>query len=264
MSQRQHPINAYNEFVSDEPYSSEDNLIQTVLQESNLRLFLPKNAESEPLATRELPIGMGVADIVLGAANLPHLVARLKRQHMIPSEIKGIEAVILSYLYVHRRFSAETVARRSGLDLSTTRRALTNLVEWELCSKPTSTTYLRNPISEHIYYLVSIEGKLTNWRKALEQASRNRLFAAYSYVVLDSRRAKGALENLDLFKAHGIGLAVARAHTQSVKIICRPVPPHRPVSNVFSVIAKEALTARILEKDIILSESAKNALSARH
>ncbi|HMN12567.1 MAG TPA: hypothetical protein PKD55_09615 [Bellilinea sp.] len=207
---------------------------------------------------------MGKVDIVLGAANPSSLASRMQRQNRTPTPIAGIEAVVLSCLFVKRGLTIETVARRSGLGKKDIEHALVKLVEWELCSQPTTTTYLRSPLSNQFAYLVSIEGKLTNWRKALEQASRNRLFASYSYVVMDARRAKPAIERNALFRAHGVGLAVACAKTQSVEIICRPIPPHKPVSDVFSVIAKEALTARVLKREVFLSENFTHALSAQH
>jgi hypothetical protein len=59
------------------------------------------------------------------------------------------------------------------------------------------------PITETI---ISIEAKLRNWKKALQQACRYKRFSNQSYVLLDDHYVKPALRQIDLFKEVNVGL----------------------------------------------------------
>lgn len=59
---------------------------------------------------------------------------------------------------------------------------------------------------ESLLYSCAIELKLSNWKRALEQAFRYKSFAEYSYVILDNSRTKPAIKNLPEFKKRNIGL----------------------------------------------------------
>jgi len=48
--------------------------------------------------------------------------------------------------------------------------------------------------------IISFELKLKNWKKAAKQAFRYKSFSNISYVVLSSKSANAALNNLELFK----------------------------------------------------------------
>lgn len=54
---------------------------------------------------------------------------------------------------------------------------------------------------------IAIEAKLKNWKRALQQAYRYKWFSSKAYVVLPSNNIKPALNNLELFKKYGVGLA---------------------------------------------------------
>ncbi len=55
--------------------------------------------------------------------------------------------------------------------------------------------------------IISFELKLKNWKKAAKQAFRYKSFANISYVVLASKSANAALNNIALFEQYNIGLA---------------------------------------------------------
>ncbi|MEA3327259.1 MAG: hypothetical protein U9R53_08120 [Chloroflexota bacterium] len=55
-------------------------------------------------------------------------------------------------------------------------------------------------------YTYAIELKLSNWKRALEQAFRYRSFANYSYVVLDNAHVRPAVRNINEFQRKNIGL----------------------------------------------------------
>lgn len=54
--------------------------------------------------------------------------------------------------------------------------------------------------------IIAFEAKLAKWKKALEQAYRNRCFADLSYVLLPERSALNALKELEEFKRRGVGI----------------------------------------------------------
>lgn len=57
------------------------------------------------------------------------------------------------------------------------------------------------------FYVVAIELKLSNWKKAMIQAFRYRNFANKSFVILDERYVHRAIKNQLLFQQYNIGLA---------------------------------------------------------
>ncbi|MCB9895186.1 MAG: hypothetical protein H6839_12100 [Planctomycetes bacterium] len=54
--------------------------------------------------------------------------------------------------------------------------------------------------------LVAFEAKLTNWRKALQQAYRNTAFADRSFVVLPERTAQLAMTHQEDFLSRHVGI----------------------------------------------------------
>lgn len=53
---------------------------------------------------------------------------------------------------------------------------------------------------------IAIELKLSNWRRAVEQAYRYKAFSDFVFVCIDAARIQPALMNLDYFKMARIGL----------------------------------------------------------
>ena len=72
-----------------------------------------------------------------------------------------------------------------------------------------------------IKHVIAIELKLFSWKRALMQAFRYRSFAWESYVILDEKRSSAAVDNIDSFKKHNIGLATYDKNG-SFKIIHKP------------------------------------------
>ena len=60
--------------------------------------------------------------------------------------------------------------------------------------------------SGSVDYVVAVEFKLRNWRRAIAQAFRYRNVANEAYVILDSACVGPALEHLDVFQRSNVGL----------------------------------------------------------
>jgi len=55
--------------------------------------------------------------------------------------------------------------------------------------------------------IISFELKLKDWKRAAKQAFRYKSFSNIAYVVLCSKSANSALNNIELFERYNIGLA---------------------------------------------------------
>ena len=70
--------------------------------------------------------------------------------------------------------------------------------------------------------IVAFETKLSDWRRAIQQAYRYRYYADQSFVVLPQGREARAVENRRRFRQLGIGLCVYDPDRKSITIPCRP------------------------------------------
>lgn len=102
-----------------------------------------------------------------------------------------------------------------------------------------------------IHYLIAIEFKLSNWRRAIFQAFRYRNFGNESYVILDRKRANSAINNLEMFKRANVGLITVENFGELVSWFS-PIPA-LPFSREFSYkVACSILSPRIPENDGML------------
>ena len=70
-------------------------------------------------------------------------------------------------------------------------------------------------VPDYIFYakqnqelsIISFELKLKDWKRAAKQAFRYKSFSNIAYVVLSSKSANAALNNIELFEKYNIGLA---------------------------------------------------------
>ncbi len=96
--------------------------------------------------------------------------------------------------------------------------------------------------------IISFELKLKNWKRAAIQAFRYKSFSNISYVVLASKNAKAAINNLELFEKYNIGLAKFDNNNQ-FEIL------HKPISSTpYSI----KLNQKILDLIVTKRKKAKN------
>src|SRR5262249_48921817 len=79
-------------------------------------------------------------------------------------------------------------------------------------------------ISESTHILRAFELKLSDWRKALQQASRYRFFAHVPIAVLPATKSRSALENLGIFRTLGVGLWTFDPKADIIKAHFSPLP----------------------------------------
>jgi hypothetical protein len=214
------------------PFPSEAELIKVVL--AKVTKFFDGDCV---FASTEVPVGAGTVDVIAGQTQNSNLTEH--KRHAITSK----QAYVLSKLYHKQRLSLRTIARRTEVAESELESILCKLCENDFAVK-FGNCYVRQ---ESMFMgLTSIEGKIKDWKRALQQANRNRLFSTQSFVALDARYAKSALANLDLFKQYQVGLAIV-FHNADMHIVYHP-PVSTPLAPVMPIIAESALLECIAKK----------------
>ena len=82
--------------------------------------------------------------------------------------------------------------------------------------------------------IITIEVKLKNWKRALQQAYKYRSFSDVAFICMDEKNVKQALDNLDLFKKCNIGLLTINSKNK-IKIYFEPTMDHAFVENLRDV-----------------------------
>lgn len=70
--------------------------------------------------------------------------------------------------------------------------------------------------------IISIEVKISNWRKAVEQASEHNLVADKAYVCLPKKTRGVSEELIDLVKINGIGLFIYDTVSKELDEVVEP------------------------------------------
>lgn len=180
--------------VAQEPFVSEHALV-------NIFSSLVKEDSKSINLEHEFDCGFGIADLVVFKTNKDDRLLDLGK---IPADW----AYTLRALPFKKTFSKEYLVSLSGTSESSAKKALNKFIEAGYCIKTENGNYLKirqpKPLCSSI---IAIEAKLRDWKKALWQASRYRIFSNESWGVLDQYRANAAKLNIDEFKKLNIGLA---------------------------------------------------------
>lgn len=107
--------------------------------------------------------------------------------------------------------------------------------------------------------LLAFEAKLSDWRKALNQAYRYRYYADVSIVILPVQAARSAIENRGLFQQMGVGLWTFNPESGA---ICPRIAVKTPTP--LSTRKREQALIRIERRDLQLRKLRKVAQALRH
>jgi hypothetical protein len=143
-----------------------------------------------------LPLGAGIPDLVV-VSYMPQVFALAQA---------GIEdSRILAYLRAVGKARLETIAQRLGDTPMRLSSRLYKLVQAEAVIS-SSESFSLLPIWRQILpEIVTIEVKMSNWRKAAFQAARNRIFAHMSYIALPGKVAE-RVRSEPIIRNLGVGL----------------------------------------------------------
>lgn len=143
-----------------------------------------------------LRIGAGMPDLT---------IVSYKPDVLAFANVNIEETKILSYLKIVGRAKSETIAKRVGLSEKKAQYKLTSLLDLELVNQETNVFKLSHKSRNVINEITTIEVKVQDWKKAIQQASRNKIFANRSYIAMPLKLAKN-LKNNNFVKENGLGL----------------------------------------------------------
>jgi hypothetical protein len=183
-------------------------LMQDVVVDHIPKILNPTN---DTWTAASLPLGAGVPDLVI-VTYMPQVLAL--------ANVELEDAEILAYLRAVGKARLDTIAERIGGSPSILSRRLYSLVEAEAIVS-SSNTFSLTPVWRQILpEIVTIEIKVANWQRAIEQAARNRIFAHMSYVAFPSNVAQ-RVRNQPALRALGIGL-ISVAEDGDADVIMKP------------------------------------------
>jgi hypothetical protein len=154
-----------------------------------------------------LPLGAGVPDL---------LVASYHREVLALAKVDISHSEILAYLRVVGRARLETIAERLGMPERATQKRVEALLDARVLSVSGDVFALPPQWREILPEIVTIEVKVSDWRRAIGQAARNRIFANRSYVAVPQRVAE-RIRTEPMFGQLGIGL-VGVSEEKTVRI----------------------------------------------
>jgi hypothetical protein len=169
-------------------------------------------SSSENLWTgTSVPIGAGMPDLVV-VSYYPELLAL--------ANIELADASIFAYLRAVRKARLETIAERTGTCAKKLSDRLSSLVDAEAIEASCDTFALSPLWREILTEVITIEVKVSNWKKAIRQAARNRIFAHLSFVALPEPLAR-RIRTEPLLSGLGIGL-ISVSDSEGVAVIRKP------------------------------------------
>jgi len=141
-------------------------------------------------------IGAGMPDLVFVTCE-PNVFAI--------SNLDMPTARVLAYLRAVGRAKLDTIADRTGGSPTSVRHRLDSLVDAQAISAESGLYALAHPWRNILPEIVTIEAKVRNWQKAVDQASRNRIFSHRSFVALPEDIAE-RVKNEERIVTNGVGL----------------------------------------------------------
>ena len=210
-------------------------LIQDTVVAQIRELFCP-NLHSWTAAS--VPLGAGIPDLVVVSYD-PQVFA------LANAELS--DAQILAYLRAVGKARLETIAQRMGTSRRKLHSRITCLVEASALETSSNTFSLSPPWREILPEIITIEVKVSNWQRAIEQAARNRIFAHRSYVALPAKIAQ-RVRAQSLFGDLGIGL-ISVSEDDSASVIRKPRRTRPTVWTYYYQLA--SLLARSRTKDAL-------------
>jgi hypothetical protein len=192
--------------------------------------------------THEFDSGYGIADIVLFSHSELSFSSLLAF-----SNLPEKWTYVLRCLPYRQRFSTEELQILASASLRMTRRMLESFVSagYVKASGGDQWTKVRQPKLAFLD-VTAVEAKLSDWRRALNQACRYQQFATSSWVLLDASLSRSAVAAIESFRHFNVGLATIDKQAY-VEVHHRPVleEPKSPVLHWMANVnlSRIALTA---------------------
>jgi len=160
-------------------------------------------------------IGAGLPDI---------LFAYYEPQILAISRVDYSQTQLIAYLRAVNHASLDSIMNYFKFSKKTITGYLSDLMEICVVSQVDQDYYLEPLWKDIIPTIISIEVKVSDWRKAISQASRNRLFCHKSYIALPRKLASRIKDN-PVFEKQGLGLLSIENGTIIEEIIAPSTQP---------------------------------------
>ncbi len=157
-----------------------------------------------------IPVGAGIPDFIF-ATYRPE-ITRL-------TNIGQHHAGVLAYLRLVRNATSQTISERISRPKKRIQEALETLLEAEAVEQEGNAFRLTTRWRQILPKTLAVEAKVSDWRKAVEQASRNSIFVHYSYVAFPNRLACRVSSD-PIFGQIGVGI-MGVEETGRVRILRR-------------------------------------------
>lgn len=165
---------------------------------------------------RELDTPFGIPDVVLFKsslrADIQWLQDRFQLDHYSPSYAR-----VISSLNKRSSVSAATLVVRTGLSANYLLKVTNELGSHGIITQTKKGYLLSKEVKLPGNDYISIEFKLSDWRKALTQASRHTAFAKNCWVVMPENKYKLLKERSNQFSKHGVSVATYDPDSKQVK-----------------------------------------------
>ncbi len=117
-------------------------------------------------------------------------------------------AKVIGYLHKKAVRTFDYLMKRTDYNDKVLSNFLSKLIKASIIKEVTPKRYvISNEFQFPILQFISFEAKLTNWKKAILQATINKKFSSYSYVVLPLELAKRLRESkINYFRNQNVGL----------------------------------------------------------
>ncbi len=175
---------------------------------SNLgRLFRDSRKPSCVFGSKQL--GSGSPDLIIVHC-APHVIAL--------ADVDNTSLAILAYLRVVQHASIETVANRLRLRPKVLDESIRQLAARDIIRLGSDVLNLATGWHNVLPEVITVEVKVSKWRAALSQASRNRIFSHRSFIALPLSKARIAAADSTL---NELGIGVIAIAEEGVPKILR-------------------------------------------
>jgi hypothetical protein len=168
--------------------------MQTEVARQIPRLFPSDNRQY--WTAGHVPVGAGMPDLVVISSE-PEVITL--------SNVCLPHTHILAYLRTVRGARLDTIVQRLRWSRKLVTQCLEALIEAQTVDEADAVFSLRPRWRTILYDIVTIEVKVEDWRRAIDQASRNSIFSHRSYIALPAIVAN-RIRSEPIFRQSGIGL----------------------------------------------------------
>jgi hypothetical protein len=121
--------------------------------------------------------------------------------------------------------------------------------------------------NENNICIISIEFKLNNWKRAIQQAFKYKSFSTHSFVIFDGYCSKNILKNIEDFKQFNIGLGFFNKNQEFNIVYCpkfeRPFSEHY-VNKMLNILEKNIESNNVITRDKVSIANSEDIFFQRY